>query len=94
MRWIVFNDETAEAVVSQWRRGGAEISHDHPVDAALQAGESSVLVLPSRVPGQLLVARFHMRTPFAALAASLSPAVAPTEKDNSDAKPWWRKFVA
>lgn len=106
MRWVVFDDETAEVVVSQWRRGAAEISHEHPVDAALEAGGSSVVVLPSRVPGQMLVARFKTRTaePIVAapvkvqtssfpstILASLSPAAPAPAPARA---PWWRKFVA
>src|SRR5215468_9441534 len=58
VRWIAFDDETAEAVVSRLRRGAAEIQHNTPVDAALHAQGPSVIVLPSSTPGKLLVARF------------------------------------
>ena len=58
VRWIAFDDDTAEAVVSRLRRGAAEIQHSVPVDAALRSDGSAVLVLPSRTPGKLLVARF------------------------------------
>ena len=91
MRWIVFDDETAEVVVSQWRRGAAEISQEHPLDAALRAGESSVLVLPSRVPGQMLVARVHATRAVAEMPPP--PAVVAVEEP-TDRKAWWRKFVA
>ncbi len=37
VRWIAFDDDTAEAVVSRLRRGAAEIQSNSPVDAALQA---------------------------------------------------------
>ncbi len=92
MRWIVFDDETAEAVVSRWRRGGAEILHDHPLDAALKAGGSSVMVLPSRVPGQTLVARLTEKTTAEVAESSSLPVTAALE--TSARKPWWRKFVA
>ncbi len=52
IRWIAFDDDTAEAVVSRLRRGAAEIQHNSPVDAALQAAGPSVIVLPSSTPGK------------------------------------------
>jgi hypothetical protein len=91
MRWIVFDDDTAEVVVSQWRRGAAEISHEHPLDAALRSGESSVMVLPSRVPGQMLVARLNAHKTLTEMPSL--PAVVAVEQP-TERKPWWRKFVA
>jgi hypothetical protein len=92
MRWMVFDDETAEIVVSRWRRGAAEILHDAPVDAALQAGGSAVLVLPSHVPGQVMVAQFKKNTAAASIAPVTTPA--PVIVETPARKPWWRKFVA
>jgi len=90
---MVFDDETAEIVVSRWRRGAAEILHDAPVDAALQAGGSAVLVLPSRVVGQVMVARFR-KSPAYTAHASAEATPAPVIVETSPRKPWWRKFVA
>jgi hypothetical protein len=60
VRWIAFDDETAEAVVSRFKRGAAEI-HDgeEPVNAALRAPNPSILILPSPNPGRVVVAMFH-----------------------------------
>lgn len=91
MRWMVFDDETAEMVVTQWRRGAAEILHEHPVDAALGVDGAAVLVLPSRVPGQVLVARLKKRP---AVVASVPEAVTTIAIESTVRKPWWRKFVA
>src|SRR5437660_5538204 len=63
VRWIAFDDETAEAVVSRLRRGAAEIQHSIPIDAALHAAGRSVIVLPSSIPGKLLIARFTRISP-------------------------------
>jgi hypothetical protein len=93
MRWMVFDDETAEIVVSRWRRGAAEILHEAPVDAALQAGGSAVLVMPSRVPGQVMVARFH-KSEADAVRPSADATPAPLVVETPARKPWWRKFVA
>jgi hypothetical protein len=102
VRWIAFDDDTAEAVVSRLRRGAAEIQHRSPVDAALHTDGSAVLVLPSPTPGKLLVARFSARKD-APTATNLTPAlprsvvpVLPALKKPvvSAKKPWWRNFVA
>ena len=99
VRWIAFDDETAEAVVSRLRRGAAEIQNNTPIDAALQNAGPSVIVLPSSTPGKLLVARFSYRKH--AEPAHL-PAVQPSllapafhkKPIASEKKAWWRKIVA
>jgi hypothetical protein len=100
VRWIAFDDDTAEAVVSRLRRGAAEIQSNSPVDAALQAAGPSVIVLPSSTPGKLLIARFSHRkvedatpNPRPTSAHIPRPAV-PKKPVVSVKKPWWRKFVA
>ena len=98
VRWVAFDDDTAEAVVSRLRRGAAEIQHNMPVDAALRAEGPSVLVLPSHNPGRLLIARFSPRkdaqlpTTNARTARPVPPA--PSKPAASARKPWWRKLVA
>lgn len=99
VRWIAFDDETAEAVVSRLRRGAAEIQHDTPVDAALRAQGPSLIVLPSSTPGRLLVARFTKykapeATPHITAPPRTAPPVAVKKQAASMKKPWWRKFVA
>ena len=101
VRWIAFDDDTAEAVVSRLRRGAAEIQSNTPVDAALHASGPSVIVLPSSTPGKLLIARFSRRKidtalpvppgPSAAVVSSLIP---PKKPVTSLKKPWWRRLVA
>ena len=102
VRWIAFDDDTAEAVVSRLRRGAAEIQHTTPVDAALGTHGSAVLVLPSPTPGKLLVARFSApkkAEPSALLAPpkrepALHPASVMRKPAESAKKPWWRNIVA
>jgi hypothetical protein len=99
VRWIAFDDETAEAVVSRLRRGAAEIQHDAPVDAALRAQGPSVIVLPSSTPGKLLVARFTKYkapevTPHTTAPPRTATPAAVKKQAASIKKPWWRKFVA
>src|SRR5580704_7457460 len=59
IRWIAFDDETAEAVVSRFKRGAAEIHRGQALDAALSLGRPSLLLLPSDIPGRLLLARLE-----------------------------------
>jgi hypothetical protein len=98
VRWIAFDDDTAEAVVSRLRRGAAEIQHNAPVDAALSTEGPAVLVLPSSTPGKLLIAHFAPRKksqPATTAARSARPApTIPKKPATSARKPWWRKIVA
>ena len=58
VRWVAFDDESAEAVVSRFKRGAAEIRHGDPVGSALAHGRPSLVLLPGGAPGRVLVARF------------------------------------
>jgi hypothetical protein len=98
VRWVAFDDDTAEAVVSRLRRGAAEIQHNVPVDAALRTQGPSVLVLPSHNPGRLLIARFSPRKDAQVPSANAHTArpgpLAPKKPGASSREPWWRKLVA
>jgi hypothetical protein len=61
VRWIAFDDESAEAIVSRFKRGAAEIQPGDPVGSALNLGRSSLVLLPAQNPGRVLVARFDPR---------------------------------
>lgn len=95
VRWIAFDDDTAEVVVSRLRRGAAEINHSAPIDAALEAKGPAVLVLPASTPGRLLIARFSKRkemTP--AGSGPLTVPVRAKKPATPAPKPWWRRIVA
>jgi hypothetical protein len=62
IRWIAFDDETAEAIVSRFKRGAAEIQPGDPLDTVLRFDQPSVLILPSDTPGKVLFARVESRT--------------------------------
>jgi len=62
MRWIAFDDETAEAVVSRFKRGGAEIYRGEPLDAVLEFGKPSLMLLPSTKQGKVLLAQFQPKS--------------------------------
>jgi hypothetical protein len=100
VRWIAFDDDTAEALVCRLRRGAAEIQHNSPVDAALHTERPSVIVLPASTPGRLLIARFTPKNLPAAPSVprtGIAPGLAtPTQRKpaTSERKPWWRNIVA
>ena len=62
IRWIAFDDETADAIISRFRRGAAEIHDGNPLDEALASGRPSILLLPSNTPGRVLMARIQPRS--------------------------------
>ena len=100
VRWIAFDEDTAEAVLTLLRRGAAEIQSNNPVDAALHAKGPSVIVLPSATPGKLLIARFSHRRPDSPvtgpghLSARIPVPASPNRPATFVKKPWWRKLVA
>ena len=67
IRWVAFDDETAEAVVSKFKRGGAEIYRGEPLDAVLDFGKPSLMLLPSTKSGRVLLAQFQPRARSAAI---------------------------
>lgn len=96
VRWIAFDDETAEAVVSRFRRGAAEI---HPgntaIDSALTAGQPSLLLLPSDVPGRVLLARVHPRTELPPKPQPIQvTAPRTTQSQKPVKKNWWQRRSA
>jgi hypothetical protein len=56
VRWISFDDETAEAVVSRFRRGAAEIHRGDPLSTAIGSDRPSLVLLPSSAPDRVLMA--------------------------------------
>jgi len=102
VRWVAFDDDTAEAVVTRLRRGAAEINHSTPVDAALQSKGSAVVVLPASTPGRVLIARFSKRKddatptlPANVVRQPKPPVGAKAKKASGSApRPWWRGIGA
>jgi hypothetical protein len=63
MRWIVFDDDTADFVTGKCKRGAAEVRYDElPLDAVLKSQGGSVLLLPAAEPGRVLLARIERST--------------------------------
>jgi len=99
VRWIAFDDETAEAVVSRFKRGAAEIEHGDALSLALEADRPAVVILPSDTPGRVLVAKVTPNCESVSYEASgflgltdrpvmtrRSPTPRPVQK------PWWKKL--
>jgi hypothetical protein len=94
---LVFDDDTAEVLVSRLRRGVAEINSSAPIDAVLQAGGPAMLVLPASTPGRLLIARFSKRAesaPAASASFPAPPSARPKKPAASVPQPWWRRIIA
>ncbi len=63
VRWIAFDDETAEAVIGRFKRGAAEIREgEQPLEAALRYGRPSVLILPAKTAGRVLLVSLEPKT--------------------------------
>jgi len=59
VRWVAFDDESAEAVVGRFKRGAAEIQPGDAVGSALELRRPSLVLLPARNSGRVLTARFQ-----------------------------------
>ncbi len=103
IRWIAFDDETAEALMSRFRRGAAEIQSGEPLDAALKLGQPSLLVLPSPTPGRVLVARCTPKSTTRAAKAAIPSASLITDPVFTRRQPpqplvqskrWWQRLGA
>jgi len=69
VRWIAFDDETAEAVVCRYKRGAAEIREgEEPLDAALRLRQPSILILPAPVSDRVLLVGLEPKKAAAELA--------------------------
>jgi hypothetical protein len=77
MRWIVFDDQTADAVMDKYKRGAAEIKHgEDPLQAALDTSRPSALILPASGIGRVLLAVIQPRIPKAQSKPPCQPVVA------------------
>ena len=65
-RWIVFDDDTADAVVSRFKRGAAEIESGDAVSSAIDLGRSCLIVLPASTSGRVLLAQVQPKNEAAA----------------------------
>jgi hypothetical protein len=59
VRWIAFDEETADALIGRFKRGASELHDGDALDAALSHGKSSLLLMPSSTPGRVLLARIE-----------------------------------
>lgn len=105
LRWIAFDAETAEVVVSRFRRGAAEIHSGEPLAAALKLGRPSFMILPSDLPNRVLVARVEPKTEIIAAepvtfnlpvpSAEGDPGATPKAPQSVGAKKkWWQRKTA
>jgi hypothetical protein len=103
VRWIVGDDETADALTGKFKRGAAEIRAENLLELALKQEQGSLLIYPSTSPERVLLAR--IRPVAAAVPASHDTAkpmpVQPYRTglgfrppDLGHQKSWWRRHIA
>jgi len=98
-RWIAFDDVTADAVMSRFRRGAAEIRQGDALGAALDLGQPSLLILPSDIPGRVLLARCTPKNAAAnrpekqPLNSSQAVPKLPAQPQTTPRK-WWQRLSA
>lgn len=104
VRWIAFDDETADAIVSRFKRGAAEIHEGNPLDEALRLGKAS-LILPSDAPGKVLFARLEVKSevpsgqlvsyePTGFLGLADEPVFTKPPQPAPPKKKWWQRKTA
>ena len=62
VRWIAFDDDTADALVGKFKRGAAEIREGDVLDSSLHHDEANILIYPSPSPERVLLARVDVIT--------------------------------
>jgi len=77
VRWIAFDEETADAIISRFKRGASELHDGNPLDAALNYGKPSLLLMPSGIPGKVLLAH-------------IEPKAEPHSAPKIERKFWWK----
>ena len=70
VRWIAFDDDTADALVGKFKRGAAEIREGDVLDSSLRHDEANILIYPSTSPERVLLARV---TSFASPKSAAEP---------------------
>ena len=63
VRWIAFDDDTADALVGKFKRGAAEIREGDVLDSSLRHDEANILIYPSTSPERVLLARVRHSRP-------------------------------
>jgi hypothetical protein len=108
-RWIAFDDDTADGIISRFRRGAAEIHDGNPLDEALASGHPSILLLPSGTPGRVFMARIQPKKieadvvsaeptyePSGFLGLADEPVFTrrPPQSQPEEKKKWWQRLRA
>ena len=98
VRWIAFDDDTAEALVGKFKRGAAEIREGDVLESAARHPESSILVFPSTSPERVLLAKVSPKKAESAFSPDASPQPIPPSAEGVMAraafrtkKSWWRR---
>ena len=98
VRWIAFDDDTADALVGKFKRGAAEIREGDVLDSSLHHDEANILIYPSASPERVLLARVTSSTSAKSAVEPIKPftvqSVRPTSQPSASKKSWWRRHTA
>ena len=96
VRWIAFDDDTADALVGKFKRGAAEIREGAVLDTLVSHRQPSILIYPSTSPERALLARVRLVPATIADVTRPLPVQAIRASDPSLAakKSWWRGHTA
>lgn len=102
VRWIVGDDESADALTGKFKRGAAEIRDENVFDLALKQEQGSLLIYPSTSPERVLLARIRpvpVPVPTSIDTSKAMPVQPHTglgfrPLDLDDRKSWWRRHIA
>ena len=98
VRWIAFDDETADALVGKFKRGAAEIREGAVLDTLVRHRQPSILIYPSTSPERVLLARVHSIPANVASVDVTRPlpiqAIRAADPSFAAKRSWWRGNTA
>ena len=98
VRWIAFDDDTADALVGKFKRGADEIREGAVLDTLVSHRQPSILIYPSTSPERVLLARVRLIPANDAMADVTRPlpvqAIRASDPSLAAKKSWWRGHTA
>ena len=98
VRWIAFDDDTADALVGKFKRGAAEIREGNVLDSVLHNDQASILIYPSTSPERVLLARVTATAASTKTPDTSHPLPVQSIRHSTTApaprKAWWRRNTA
>jgi len=100
--WIAFDQDTAEALLNHCSCGGLEIKAGEALSEALKLEKASMVMLPAKSTGKVLLARITRRTTVSEDAVDLEPSgflglsdapVLRKPPQPAHTKKWWHRVI-